>query len=202
MASSNTKKAKCKGKTAKKDKASPPRPLSAYNVFFKVQRHLIIHGKPDLIDPEIVNEIIEKTPRNNDKAKRLHRKSHGKISFANLAKTISHRWRECDKSTKSIFEEIAKGDKERYFEECSQFKCRRRFQSKEITDWNYSGPIGVKEDAPAAMALRSSRTAADLECEKVGSNIFEPLPFTSSEIPIVLDKNACEYLLSVFTLGE
>ena len=87
-----------KKKTWKKPADKPKRPLSAYNLFFQHER----------------NRIVGDSPAGADGNKRKHRKSHGKIGFESLAKTIADKWKTLDKASKRPFEQQAKREKAIY----------------------------------------------------------------------------------------
>ena len=46
--------------------------------------------------------------------KRKHRKTHGKVGFAQMAKEISTKWKALDKCERKVFEDQASAEKERY----------------------------------------------------------------------------------------
>ncbi|GAX18746.1 hypothetical protein FisN_26Hh039 [Fistulifera solaris] len=79
----------------------PKRPLSAYNFFFQAQRQQLIQSEG-----------------NNDDRKR--RRSG--ISFEDLAREISERWRNVDPDTLQYYDNLARADKERYLQEMDQYK--------------------------------------------------------------------------------
>lgn len=54
---------------------------------------------------------------NKKPIKRVHRKSHGKVSFTTLAKTVGHRWRELPEEQKKEYEDLADIDRARYRKE-------------------------------------------------------------------------------------
>ena len=92
----------------------PKRPLSAYNIFFQVERQRLISAEPvegPYTDAEVFGARLEKT---SDETKRPHRKMHGKITFVDLAKTISLKWKELETSQKRLFEERAENMKRKY----------------------------------------------------------------------------------------
>jgi hypothetical protein len=109
-----------KSSTARKPSDVPRKPLSAYNLFFQLERENIINGQEDS------NYTFENVARiaqvyyeqgKTEMPKRKHRKSHGKISFAELARTIANKWRALDIRFKAMFEERAAIEKTRHHQE-------------------------------------------------------------------------------------
>jgi HMG (high mobility group) box len=109
-----------KSSTVRKPSDVPRKPLSAYNLFFQLERENIINGQEDS------NYTFENVARiaqvyyeqgKTDMPKRKHRKSHGKISFAELARTIANKWRALDIRFKALFEERAAMEKTRHHQE-------------------------------------------------------------------------------------
>lgn len=92
----------------------PTGPLSAYNLFFQLERERLLegeHGEILIFTPEdVANMVI----MHASKPKRPHRKTHGKIGFADLARTIAARWKKLDSAGRSVFEERARLEKARY----------------------------------------------------------------------------------------
>jgi hypothetical protein len=87
----------------KKPRDKPNRPLSAYNLFFRKERALLLGAD------------VEKQDSEKGK-KRVHRKTHGKIGFADMARIIGAKWKALGDEEKSEFEEIASQEKKRYAE--------------------------------------------------------------------------------------
>jgi hypothetical protein len=110
----------------------PKRPLSAYNIFFQHEREKIVSNAPDI---PVTLESLKIDPRRPPK-KRRHRKSHGKIGFADLTRRIAERWKSIDPESRSVFEACAAGEKQRYKEE--------------IKDWKEAKKNGVIEEEEAA----------------------------------------------------
>ncbi len=96
------------------------RPLSAYNIFFKVQRFMIINDRDELQSTNQIDEIIREVDlsrlgkSSKPTKKRLHRKTHGKIGFSALGKTIGLRWKTCNPEIKSYFNKLANDEKSKY----------------------------------------------------------------------------------------
>jgi hypothetical protein len=104
-----------KKRTWKKPKDKPKRPLSAYNFFFQQERKEIIARLPG--DKTIENDGLTEEQRRS-----RHRKTHGKIGFADLARTIADKWKSLGVSEKEIFESRANAEKERYQSELNAWK--------------------------------------------------------------------------------
>jgi len=93
----------------KKPKGKPSRPLSAYNLFFQSERSKMLGA--DAPSQELEN-----------RKKRVHCKTHGKIGFAEMARAIGAKWKSLDIDKKRIFEELAKKEKERYSVQLTAWK--------------------------------------------------------------------------------
>lgn len=127
-------------------KNSPPkpmRPLTAYHIFFQIEREYIIQTTPGAdADASIHNHksYQPNVPRryakiklSNDwfagpgkRAKRKHRKSHGKIGFLELSQVISRRWAnlgEIDPETKAFVSGIAKRELDIYKREMKEYEA-------------------------------------------------------------------------------
>jgi HMG (high mobility group) box len=105
----------------------PLRPLSAYNYFFRDERDRILTYGPSY-DKEALLPSMQKQYYTNEhqeslmraywnqdhSTKRKHRKSHGKISFTELSKTVSKRWKALSKDEKGFYQQVATKDWERY----------------------------------------------------------------------------------------
>lgn len=96
----------------KDDDDKPKRPLSAYNFFFAKQRQLILDETP--IRPE-----------------GKPRRSHGKIGFGPLARTIAARWKVISPETRQEYDDMAAKDKARYQKEITEWKRKRELKQQE-----------------------------------------------------------------------
>jgi hypothetical protein len=100
----------------------PKRPLSAYNIFFRKERQVLL-GE-DLASAHVIT----------DQSRRKHRKTHGKIGFAEMAKLVGQRWKKLDTTTKQGFEEQANREKARYFEHLDVWKKSQEDLTEEPTE--------------------------------------------------------------------
>jgi HMG-box domain len=113
----------------KKPRDKPNRPLSAYNLFFKQER------------ARMLGEDAEK--HDNEKGqKRVHRKTHGKIGFAEMARIIGAKWKTLGDEEKHEFEEVAVREKKRYAEELAVWKEDQKKKEEEARKMAKGEKIG------------------------------------------------------------
>lgn len=115
----------------------PKRPLSSYNLFFKAQRESLLKSLP-------VKEAGKRS-----------KKAHGKIGFADLARTISAKWKKITPEEKAPFDFMAKQDSARYKREMEAYKNQQamieesrmnqdasiRHQGVMTLDWSAFGSV-------------------------------------------------------------
>lgn len=112
---------------------APTRPMSAYNLYFHLQRQrLLAHdGDVDKLTEEnyqFTSDDIAKFAdeqrmnSNKKKMRRPHRKTHGKISFTELAKKIASGWNGLDDDSRSLFHGYFEVEMKRYKKELNEYK--------------------------------------------------------------------------------
>ena len=119
----------------------PSRPFTEYHIFFQLERNYILQtsDKSSHIDTTIDFADIDpdastRPPRyrsltlpkhwytkGSRPKRRGHRKAHGKISFVELTKLISQRWREADQVTREYCRELSQRGLKRYKEDMKEY---------------------------------------------------------------------------------
>jgi hypothetical protein len=131
----------------KKPKNKPKRPLSAYNIFFKDERHKILEGIPDKKDQDADDDDDESKVKTEDDekpegedgegdekdgdgkkaaGKKRKRVPHGKIGFESLAKIVGQRWKELPPDELEIYKKRAEEDMKRYRKEMEAYVQKQR----------------------------------------------------------------------------
>ncbi|KAG7364323.1 HMG high mobility group box-containing protein [Nitzschia inconspicua] len=125
----------------RKPRDKPNRPLSAYNLFFARERALMLGDDAP-------------TPEQEALKKRVHCKTHGKIGFAVMARTIGAKWKSLEPEQKKVFEDMAKKEKDRYQIELGAWKEAQRniaFNEKDMSSATGSNTVSIPMSAHAAM---------------------------------------------------
>lgn len=101
--------------------------LSAYNFFFRDERDRILSGGGTLTyntwSRERQELLLKRHWQQDRSQKRRHVKTHGKINFATLSKSISMRWKQLPESGKEFYREISLRDWDRFRKESSELEA-------------------------------------------------------------------------------
>jgi hypothetical protein len=144
----------------------PRRPLSAYNFYFQAQRQSILDSKP--VRPE-----------------GKPRRSHGKIGFAELARTIAGRWKAIDDTERKIYDDMASADKARYQAEMDEYKKRQEEKEQMLALAANQTPVALQTQSWSMsmttpimqpQAVYSQASAVTDLMDMVSSDVFDTTP--------------------------
>lgn len=135
----------------KKPADMPRRPLSAYNLFFSEERERILkeidggddageEGKEETVVKEEEKAAAttseggdEAKPKAllrplipNQKKRRPHRKTHGKISFQKLARMVGERWKALPDDRRKYYQELAQEDMKRQKQAMEEYYAKQQ----------------------------------------------------------------------------
>ena len=162
------------------DMKKPMRPLTAYHIFFQIEREYIIQTTPGSdADKSIHNNksYLTDVPRKYRKVKllpdwyagpgkrkkRKHRKSHGKIGFLELSRVISKRWATLDTSdpeTKQYVRMIAARELDDYKMEMNEWKELNGEEIEEGKDKVAAAPAPKKQRAKSKRSVGRPRKSS------------------------------------------
>ena len=141
----------------------PKRPLSAYNFFFQEERSRLL-GVPPCTEDE--------------KKRRKHRKSHGKIAFTDLARHIGQKWKELAPEDKTEYEKKQQEDRRRYHRELTLFDKMIKEIHGTVAETDGGVPKEKKsktsEDGEKKLPSRPSAAEGDATLLRPNSNNAAP----------------------------
>ena len=145
----------------------PKRPLSAYNLFFKKQREEMLGDQAKQF--EITSQV-----------KRKHRKTHGKIGFAEMAKSIGQKWKSLQPEAKREYEEAAQKQKEIYQSAMKEYKVKKKALEKEERKARKEAENSNLESSLPAGGVVQHRETGMMERARPRKQKVAPSPRTDS----------------------
>ena len=141
------------------------------------------------------SSVVVATPITVDGKKRIHRRTHGKISFKDLARTIADRWKVLDDSSRAPYTAEAAKDKARYDREMVIYNMekdieKKKAEQKKLEDIiaasktnedeaNQATEVEEKEDGPAKRAGKAPLEIITIQQQPTGA---VPIPQVPSQI--------------------
>lgn len=101
--------------------------MSAYNIFFQAERERIVFGESKAQVPEESEGEVGSRP---------HRKTHGKIGFADLARNIGAKWKALPDSQKTPYATQAEMEQDRYRQELEEWKKTQEVRERDVQEWS------------------------------------------------------------------
>ena len=186
----------------------PRRPYTPYNLFYLLERELVVQGhepsdaktkalekaratnahnrqEDDIPIPERYKNVVLQPMwyEPNMKEKRKHRKTHGMISFQDLTAIISKNWATIDKETKDYCTSVSDLGRKRYKETMIQYNASQKIiqLSKERAAMEMARDQRMDQQFnPNSLGVsRSLPTTPDRTVFRSGSQIVTP-PYSST----------------------
>ena len=137
-------------------------------------RSRIVAGHTEEATPEetvrSIEAILSKSPE-----KRRHRKTHGRISFGDLARTIADKWKTLEQKDKAIFDHYAEIDMLRYRREVKVWKEKKDREEDEKAAYN------VQQKQAAFMKSMGNSSFSSLDgSHSSAHSLLESLPYEGS----------------------
>ena len=202
----------------------PKRPLTAYHLFLQLEREYVIQTSEGEVADKSIFKLDQKVYLENvpqryknilllknwyfkpdKRAKRKHRKSHGKIGFLELSQIIAKRWKTLsneDPETLQFVQKIAKIELAKYHQEMKEYKelikCLGPAVAVEV-------PI-VGSPPPASIVPKSSSINVNDDDTIIHSNTTPPAqrrvtPIYSYPPPVYNNNNNMRQVNVINTIG-
>ncbi len=154
--------------STRKNLKKPKRPLTAYHIYFQIEREFIIQTMAGEDADKCIHEgkiFFNDVPKRyiniklspdwyfgpGKRAKRKHRKQHGKIGFLELSRVITSRWaklEETDPDIKQFVSKLAKQEYEEYKRELKEYR-ENLIVPAIISKSKSSGSLSTMKQQPA-----------------------------------------------------
>lgn len=169
-------------RTWKKPKDKPMRPLSAYNMFFQNQRERIVAGNSEDATAEEIEASVTKLLQSKTRGpkKRQDRKSHGQISFGDLARTIAAKWKAIDPAMKAIYNKFAEKEKIRYKKEVMIWKEKKESEHGAMMSMARHGSSLLTSSTSLNDSMRSSLASSAASLSASLTSSYNPTDSMSS----------------------
>ena len=161
----STKKPKKIAKKKRSADGRPRRPLSAYNIFFQVERKRIMEEQ---------KELSITSTKNKRNPKRLGQ--HANVGFGNLARMVSERWRSVSPDAKRTLDDQARIEKEQYVREMEAWKMNK-MSEKQGVDKTVSNQVDIAR-------LVSNHQEDKMPSKDYALSAYSVPPDASPRIPI------------------
>lgn len=152
----------------KKHKDKPKRPLSAYNLFFKDERAIILaeitaargsEGETEAKKESSDDEGADGNDEEKTKGRKRKKPPHGKIGFESLAKTIGQRWQKLEGERMEKYKKLAAEDMTRYKKQMEVFLTKLEREKKRKGGGEHVG----EEDEYGKPASKKTKTEEESE---------------------------------------
>ena len=177
----------------------PLRPLTAYHIFFQIEREYIIQTTPGADADSSIHDhkfYLQDVPRRyrsiklaedwyagpGKRAKRKHRKSHGKIGFLELSRVVSQRWSNLsnvDPETKMFVTRIAKRELDQYKREMNEYETLVKSTNGKVND-----AVDIDKTAKTATAYSKTPSSTKRVAKKAANTLpaVSPTPEISTSL--------------------
>lgn len=194
----------------------PMRPLTAYHIFFQVEREYIIQNLPDATEGTKASSnkyFLEDMPDRykaiklspdwyfgpGKRPKRKHRKAHGKIGFMELSRIIASRWAELDTidpEVKAFVQKLAKQELNEYIVDMKKYKELTRAFNPVVSP-NSSGASPSSSPEPAASQVKTPNPSKKRTSRPDRKQPITPTSMEGHFQPAPIDlSNEIEYFIS------
>ena len=143
------------------------------------QRSRIVQGETGEASPEEIVRSIEGI-LTKSREKRRHRKSHGRISFGDLARAIADQWKTISPKSKAIFDHYAEVDMLRYRREVKVWQEKKERETEAHTLAKHNSFISQMTGSFSSSNAEDILKSLPVESSNIQSKSFQNDSFHSS----------------------